>query len=43
VQLSFDAADCLVELILARRGPLPADEAARLLFALASAPTAWSS
>jgi DNA polymerase III subunit epsilon len=40
VQLSFDAADRLVELIEARRGPVPADEAARSLFALASAPTA---
>jgi DNA polymerase III subunit epsilon len=40
VQLSFDAADRLVELIQARRGPLPADEAACALFALASAPTA---
>jgi DNA polymerase-3 subunit epsilon len=40
VQLSFDAADRLVELIQARRGPLAADEAACRLFALASAPTA---
>jgi DNA polymerase-3 subunit epsilon len=40
VQLSFDAADRLVELVQARRGPVPADEAARSLFALASAPAA---
>ena len=40
VQLSFDAADRLVELVQARRGPVPADEAARALFALASAPAA---
>ena len=30
MQLSFDAADRLVELVEARRGPVPADEAARL-------------
>jgi DNA polymerase-3 subunit epsilon len=40
VQLSFDAADRLVELVEARRGPVSAPEAARALFALASAPTA---
>jgi len=40
MQLSFDAADRLVELVQARRGPVPADEAACTLFALASAPTA---
>jgi len=40
MQLSFDAADRLVELVEARRGPVPAHEAARTLFALASAPTA---
>lgn len=40
MQLSFDAADRLVELIHARRGPVPVDDAARTLFALASAPTA---
>ena len=40
MQLSFDAADRLVELVEARRGPVAADEAARTLFALASAPTA---
>ena len=40
LQLSFDAADRLVELVEARRGPVPVDEAARALFALASAPTA---
>ena len=38
MQLSFDAADRLVELVEARRGPVPVDEAARTLFALASAP-----
>jgi DNA polymerase-3 subunit epsilon len=40
MQLSFDAADRLVELVHARRGPVPADDAARRLFALAGAPTA---
>ena len=40
MQLSFDAADRLVELVEARRGPVPAEEAARVLFALASAPAA---
>ena len=40
MQLSFDAADRLVELVEERRGPVPAGEAARLLYALASAPTA---
>ena len=40
MQLSFDAADRLVELVEARRGPVAADEAARSLFALATAPTA---
>jgi DNA polymerase III epsilon subunit family exonuclease len=40
VQLSFDAADRLVELVLERRGPVPADEAACVLFALAAAPAA---
>jgi DNA polymerase III epsilon subunit family exonuclease len=39
MQLSFDAADRLVELVEARRGPVAADEAARVLFALATAPT----
>lgn len=39
MQLSFDAADRLVELVHAR-GALPASQAARSLFALASAPTA---
>jgi DNA polymerase-3 subunit epsilon len=39
VQLSFDAADRLVELVEARRGPVPLDDAARTLFALAQAPT----
>ncbi|HEY7729445.1 MAG TPA: exonuclease domain-containing protein [Gaiellaceae bacterium] len=40
MQLTFDAADRLVELVQARRGPVPAEEAACALFALASAPTA---
>lgn len=40
MQLSFDAADRLVELVEARRGPVAAEAAARVLFALASAPTA---
>ncbi|MEP6892908.1 MAG: exonuclease domain-containing protein [Gaiellaceae bacterium] len=39
MQLSFDAADRLVELVHAR-GALPASQAARSLFALTSAPTA---
>jgi DNA polymerase III epsilon subunit family exonuclease len=39
VQLAFDAADRLVDLIHARRGPVGCDDAARALFALASAPT----
>jgi DNA polymerase III subunit epsilon len=40
VQLAFDAADRLVELIEERRGPVPVEQAARALFALAQAPTA---
>ena len=40
LQLSFDAADRLVELVQARRGPVPATDAARALFALRSAPEA---
>ena len=38
MQLSFDAADRLVELVEERRGPVPAEEAARALFALAPRP-----
>jgi DNA polymerase-3 subunit epsilon len=38
VQLSFDAADRLVELIQARRGAVGSEEAARILFALERAP-----
>jgi len=38
VQLSFDAADRLVDLVHARRGPVPAEDAARALFALRHAP-----
>src|ERR671934_425209 len=38
MQLRLDAADRLVELLEERRGPVAADEAARRLFALRSAP-----
>jgi len=38
VQLALDAADRLVELVEERRGPVPAEEAARALFALTHAP-----
>ena len=38
VQLAFDAADRLVDLVEERRGPVAAGEAARALFALAHAP-----
>jgi DNA polymerase III subunit epsilon len=38
VQLAFDAADRLVELVEERRGPVAADEAARHLFALRQTP-----
>jgi DNA polymerase-3 subunit epsilon len=37
-QLTFDAADRLVDLVEERRGPVAAEEAARALFALACAP-----
>jgi DNA polymerase-3 subunit epsilon len=40
VQLAFDAADRLVELVEARHGPVDAAEAARVLFALDRAPSA---
>jgi DNA polymerase III epsilon subunit family exonuclease len=40
VQLSFDAADRLVELVHARRGAVSAEDAARVLFALERAPVA---
>ncbi len=40
MQLSFDAADRLVELVQARRGPVAVEEAARVLFALERAPAA---
>ena len=40
MQLSFDAADRLVDLVEERHGPVPAEEAARTLFALAHAPAA---
>jgi len=38
MQLRLDAADRLVELVEARRGPVPAEEAARDLYALAHMP-----
>jgi DNA polymerase III subunit epsilon len=38
MQLSFDAADRLVELVQARRGAVTAEDAARVLFALERAP-----
>jgi DNA polymerase-3 subunit epsilon len=38
VQLSFDAADRLVELVQAHRGPVPAEDAARTLYALRHVP-----
>ena len=38
MQLRLDAADRLVELVEERRGPVPAEEAARHLFALAQPP-----
>ena len=40
MQLAFDAADRLVELVEERRGPVSVEEAARSLFALAHAPAA---
>ncbi|MGH3102722.1 MAG: exonuclease domain-containing protein, partial [Gaiellaceae bacterium] len=40
MQLAFDSADRLVELVEERRGAVPAGEAARRLFALAHAPEA---
>src|SRR5688572_1322418 len=40
MQLSFDAADRLVELVHARRGAVTPEEAARVLFALERSPTA---
>ena len=40
MQLSFDAADRLVELVQARRGAVSAEDAARVLFALERAPVA---
>ena len=39
MQLSFDAADRLVELVQARHGPVPAEDAARALYALRHVPT----
>jgi DNA polymerase III epsilon subunit family exonuclease len=38
MQLAFDSADRLVELVEERRGPVSAEDAARTLFALAHAP-----
>jgi DNA polymerase III epsilon subunit family exonuclease len=40
MQLRLDAADRLVELVEEQRGPVPAEEAARRLFALRQAPAA---
>lgn len=40
MQLTFDAADRLVELVQARRGAVAAEDAARVLFALERAPAA---
>jgi len=40
MQLTFDAADRLVELVQARRGAVSVEEAARVLFALERAPVA---
>jgi DNA polymerase-3 subunit epsilon len=40
MQLRLDAADRLVELVEERRGPVPAEDAARQLFALRQAPVA---
>lgn len=39
MQLSFDSADRLVELVEARHGPVPAEDAARALYALRHVPT----
>src|SRR5215204_358570 len=38
MQLSFDAADRLVELVQARHGPVPAEDAAQALYALNHVP-----
>src|SRR5688500_5215851 len=38
MQLSFDAADRLVELVEARHGPVPAEDAAQTLYALRHVP-----
>ena len=38
MQLSFDAADRLVDLVEVRRGPVPAEDAAKALYALRSLP-----
>ena len=38
MQLSFEAADRLVELVQARRGPVPAEDAAQALYALRHVP-----
>src|SRR5580765_1406750 len=38
MQLSFDAADRLVELVEARHGPVPAEDAARTLYSLRHVP-----
>ena len=38
MQLTFDSADRLVELVEARHGPVPVDDAAQALFALRHVP-----
>jgi len=42
MQLAFDAADRLVELVEARRGPVLAEEAAQVLYALRQVPTGFA-
>jgi DNA polymerase III epsilon subunit family exonuclease len=42
MQLAFDAADRLVELVQARRGPVPLEDAAQVLFALRHVPVGFA-
>ena len=42
MQLAFDAADRLVELVEARRGPVPLEDAAQVLFALRQVPVGFA-
>jgi len=42
MQLSFDAADRLVELVEARHGPVPAEDAAQALYALRHVPAGFA-